>query len=236
MDAAAVNYVKPAASELLLAHCFALESDDRCIPTAAARLEALLGDAYGALNRKEEAIVAYVRSYKKAGTDEVLNYSLFEASKQMQKLGRWDDVGKLFTEFVAEKPDHPAVVAAMYWIAKARAKEGRGDEAKVLLVDNLKKYIAEPKREAVEQLLSQMAQLCSKRVRPPTAAPATDAPVGNARGSSSVPLMFRGTVAAASDPALTCALMRPERSLFGAMVTLPSAASEPDATFRSVMR
>lgn len=43
MDAAAVSQVKPAASELLLAHCSALDSDDRCRPTAAARLEALLG-------------------------------------------------------------------------------------------------------------------------------------------------------------------------------------------------
>jgi hypothetical protein len=43
MDAAAVSHGKPAASELLLAHCSALDSDDRCRPTAAARLEALLG-------------------------------------------------------------------------------------------------------------------------------------------------------------------------------------------------
>jgi len=43
MDAAAVSRLKPAASELLLAHCSALESDDRHCPTAAARLEALLG-------------------------------------------------------------------------------------------------------------------------------------------------------------------------------------------------
>ena len=43
MDAAAVSQGKPAASELLLAHCSALDSDDRCHPTAAARLEALLG-------------------------------------------------------------------------------------------------------------------------------------------------------------------------------------------------
>ena len=43
MDAAAVSHVKPAASELLLAHCSALDSDDRCEPTAAVRLEALLG-------------------------------------------------------------------------------------------------------------------------------------------------------------------------------------------------
>lgn len=43
MDAAAVTHAKPAAAELLLAHCSALDSDERWRPTAAARLEALLG-------------------------------------------------------------------------------------------------------------------------------------------------------------------------------------------------
>lgn len=43
MDAAAVSHTKPVASDLLLAHCYALESDDFRRPTAAARLEALVG-------------------------------------------------------------------------------------------------------------------------------------------------------------------------------------------------
>jgi hypothetical protein len=43
MDAAAVSRAKPSASELLLEHCFVLEGDDGGRPTAAARLEALLG-------------------------------------------------------------------------------------------------------------------------------------------------------------------------------------------------
>ena len=43
MEVAAVSPLKPAASELLLAHCSALDNDDRCLPTAAARLEALIG-------------------------------------------------------------------------------------------------------------------------------------------------------------------------------------------------
>jgi len=41
MDAAAVSRPKPSASELLLEHCFVLDDGGR--PTAAARLEALLG-------------------------------------------------------------------------------------------------------------------------------------------------------------------------------------------------
>ena len=43
MDAAAVSRSKPAAAELLLEHCFVLDSHDGGRPTAAARLEALLG-------------------------------------------------------------------------------------------------------------------------------------------------------------------------------------------------
>ena len=42
MDAAAVIRLKPAASELLLEHCHALDFE-REHPTAAARLEALVG-------------------------------------------------------------------------------------------------------------------------------------------------------------------------------------------------
>ena len=43
MDAAAVSYLKPAASELLLEHCHALDIDSRRRPTASDRLEALVG-------------------------------------------------------------------------------------------------------------------------------------------------------------------------------------------------
>lgn len=43
MDAAAVSPSKPVASELLLEHCLALGDGEGARPTAAARLEALLG-------------------------------------------------------------------------------------------------------------------------------------------------------------------------------------------------
>jgi TolA-binding protein len=139
-------------------------------------VQALIGDCYAAESKLEPAIAAYQKSFKAATTDEVLNYSLFEASKHLQKLGKWSEVSQMFEDFVRSKPDHSAVVAAMYWIGRARAKEGKVEEAKTFLVENLKKYIAEPKREAVELLLQQLAQLCSKRPRP-VAAAAPPAPV-----------------------------------------------------------
>jgi TolA-binding protein len=141
-------------------------------------VEALIGDSYAAENKLEEAVAAYQRSYKTATTDEVLNYSLFEASKHLQKLGKWTEVSRMFEEFVRAKPDHTAVVSAMFWIGKARSKEGKTEEAKAFMVENLKKYIGDPKREAVELLLQQLAQLCAKRPRAvtPPAAPGAAAP------------------------------------------------------------
>lgn len=147
----------------------------------------LLGDALAAESKTEEAADAYTRAYKSATTDEVLNYAMFEASKQLQKLGKWPEVARMFEEFVKEKPDHPTVVAAMFWIGKAKAREGKTEEAKTFLVEQLRRYINEPKREAVEQLLQQLAQLCSKRPRPP-APPEPPASVAVTPGATPAPL------------------------------------------------
>ncbi len=143
-----------------------------------AEVLALLGDSQAATGKLEDAIQSYQRCAKVAKTDEVLSHGLFESSKYLQKLGKWPEVAQMFEDFVKDRPDHTAVITAMFWIAKARAKQGQTDEAKAFLVDNLKKYIAEPKREAVEPLLLQLAQLCAKRPRPktPPAPPATPPP------------------------------------------------------------
>src|SRR6185369_8026725 len=124
---------------------------------------ALLGDAYGAKDQTNEATSNYIESYKTATTDEVVNYSLFAASKLLQKRGEWDKVADLFREFIELKPDSPTVISALYWIGKAKAHEGKMDEAKRLIADTIKKYIGDPNREAVELLLTQLAQLCVKK-------------------------------------------------------------------------
>ena len=138
---------------------------------------ALLADSYAATDREEDAIREYTRSYKIAGTDEVMNYSLFAASKLLQKRGDWNRVSDLFAEFVQEKPDHPTVIQALYWIGKAKAHEGQIDEAKKITADTIKKYIGNPQREAVEMLLTQLAQLCAKKKPASTPPATTQAPV-----------------------------------------------------------
>src|SRR4030095_11627714 len=131
----------------------------------------LLGDALAAQEKHEEAAYAYERSYKAATRVEVLVYSIFEASKQMQKAGKWEKLAAMFEEFTTKNPEHQAAVAGMYWIGRAKAKMGKTEEAKAFLIEQLTKYQNEPKREAVESLLNQLAQLCLKR---PSAPPAPE--------------------------------------------------------------
>jgi TolA-binding protein len=119
----------------------------------------LLGDALAAQDKNAEAAYAYERSYKAATTDEVLVYSIFEASKQMQKAGQWEELAGMFEEFVKKNPEHQAAVAGMYWIGRAKSKMGKTEEAKAFLVEQLTKFLNEPKREAVESLLNQLANL-----------------------------------------------------------------------------
>lgn len=144
-----------------------------------AQLGEVLALRADALNAKGDAAAAarcYVQSYKAATTDEVLNYSIFEAQKAMQKLGDWQGMAAMFEEFAEKQPNHPLVPMAMFWIGKAKVREGKADEAKKTVADTAKKYIDDPSRDAVEQLISQLAQLCSKRKRPEAGAPADAAP------------------------------------------------------------
>ena len=152
---------------------------------------ALLGDAYAASDRQAAAIPVYIRSYQTATTDEVMNYSLFAASKLLQKQGDWNKVSELFSGFVKDKPDHPTVVSAFYWIGKAKAHEGKIDEAKELAADTIKKYIDDPQRDAVEQLITQLAQFCVKKKKPAEGAPDATPEPRPRRGTRS-PAFFAG--------------------------------------------
>ena len=157
---------------------------------------ALLGDAFAATDKPDEAFDAYQRSYKQAATDEVLNYSLMEAAKILQKRGEWDKVDAMFEEFVAGHPDHPTVVQAAYWIGRAKARLGKTDEAKQYLAGMVTKYIDDPRRDAVEQLLDQLATMCMKK-KPVAVAAAADSP---AAAASPSPVVAEAAPAATPDP------------------------------------
>lgn len=132
-----------------------------------AEVMALMGDAYAAKEMPAESAAAYRKSVDLSDSEEVLKYSLFEANKQYQKINLWNEIADMFSVFASRHPDHPAATAAVYWVSKAKIKDGKAEEAKQYLAENILKTINDRGKDAVEQLLAQLAQTCSKRIRPP---------------------------------------------------------------------
>ena len=127
-----------------------------------AEVLALKADALAALGQHAESAEAYQGAMTASPSEDVLNYALFEANKQYQKLGRWDKTAELFQKFIQEHPEHPGVVSAMYWLSRAMQKSGRLAEAKEFLAAKIANYAGDRKSDAVEQLISQLAQLSIK--------------------------------------------------------------------------
>ena len=130
-----------------------------------AEILALEGDAYAGKEMPAESASAYRRSVGMGETEELLKYSLFEANKQYQKINKWDEVGDMFSSFADRHPTHPSAVAAIYWVSRAKIKQGKNEEAKQYLAKAVLGNINDRRKDAVEQLLSQLAQICSKRPR-----------------------------------------------------------------------
>jgi TolA-binding protein len=135
---------------------------------------ALEADAQASEGDQQAALDLYIRSYKAASTDEVLNYSLFAAQKILQQAGDWERMTAMLDEFVQKNPAHPSAVTAIYWISKAKTRDGKVDEARKYVADAIRKNIDDPTLDPVEQLLTQLAQLCLRK-SPEGAAPADPA-------------------------------------------------------------
>ena len=128
-----------------------------------AEMLSLMGDSYAFLDKQDEAFKAYTRSYKAAQTNEVVNYALMAAAKILQKQANWPGVVQMFQEFIKANPDSPYTVEAVSWIGRADVKLGKVDEAKQYMAATAKQYLNDPSREAVDEILTQLAQLYGKR-------------------------------------------------------------------------
>jgi TolA-binding protein len=145
-----------------------------------AEVLSLMGDCYASLDDMDDAIAAYTRSYKVAQTNEVLSYSLFAAAKLLQKQGKWTDIVKMFQDFIKDNPDNLNVVGAVVWIGRADIKLGKVDEARQYMAATAKQYLDDPTREAVDEILTQLAQLYARKHLPLADATTTSKPVVDA--------------------------------------------------------
>ena len=139
-----------------------------------AEVLALLADSLDATDKEDEAVQVYIRSAELATRDEGREYALDSAEKILQKTGDWDKIGQMYQEFMKAHPDSTLAPKAAYFIARANMHNGKIAEAKQFIADTILKYIDDPRRDAVEQLLIQLATACVHKQKPtPSPSPAT---------------------------------------------------------------
>ena len=162
-----LDMCKYAASQYdeVIADCRQWEKDYPKDPLLAEVL-ALLADSLDATDKEEEAIQVYMRSVQLATRDETREYALGAAQKLMRKLGDWDKMGQMCEDFMKQHPGNSLVPQVAFWLSQAMLHNGKSDEAKKFMADTIRKYIDDPRRDAVDQLLMQLAQLCVRKKHP----------------------------------------------------------------------
>jgi tetratricopeptide (TPR) repeat protein len=134
----------------------------------AQRGEALstMGDIYAGQGRINDAIESYRAAMATTLTDEQLGYVLDELTKHYQGKRDFGTAAVMWEDFARERPDHPFVINAAYWIGRLRGREGKSDEAVSQMGEIARRYINDPNRDAVERLLTQMAAILARNPRP----------------------------------------------------------------------
>lgn len=123
----------------------------------------LMGDCYGSTNRPDLALKAYIQSYKSAQTDQTISYSLFAAAKLLQKDQKWSESAQMLHDFIEANPDSAQLVECAVWIGRADIKLGKVEEARQFMADTAQKYLNDPTREGVDEILTQLAQMYARR-------------------------------------------------------------------------
>jgi TolA-binding protein len=131
----------------------------------------LQGDALAGLGRQAEAIVSYHYALDLPLSDEQLGYILDELTRLYQARKENDAAVAMWEKFAAERPDHPYVINAAYWISRIRTREGKTEEALDLVSRITRRYINDPERGDVERLLVEIASTLARPARVPRGQP-----------------------------------------------------------------
>lgn len=151
-----------------------------------AQVYALLGDGF---NRKAQsdpqkadeyyvkALEGYSNAFKKAKTEDVLNYAMENATDLYQALNKWGELAEMWETYLETHKESDNALKAIYWISRAKIRDNKLEEAKKLLADNIRPYISNPLKDQVEVLIQQLCQqMAPKKRRPATSAKAKAKP------------------------------------------------------------
>lgn len=140
-------------------------------PAAGAML-CLLGDVYQKKEDIPRALQAYRRAVFSNSGGDVRQYGLDTATELLREAKDWKGIADLHGEVLKERPDDPLAILSANWVAKARSREGKNEEAAKTLADTLAKWIESPANEQVEPLIDEIVKLQLPKRRGQTLDPA----------------------------------------------------------------
>ncbi len=126
---------------------------------AAGSMLCLIGDTYKKKKSdKKDEIARFEKqaldAYKKAvwtdSPDDVIQYALDTATSLLQGTKDWAGIAELHGEFLQRKPESQLSLLSASWVAKMKAREGKGAEAAEMLANSLKSRISNASSEQVE--------------------------------------------------------------------------------------
>jgi len=120
-----------------------------------------------AKNNEDQALAAFKKAVWSDSPDDVIQYAMDSATTIMQGRKDWQGIADLQGKFLKEKPDHQMALMAADWVSKAMARLGKPEEGAQILADVMAKNIADPSKEQVEFLISQIAKSLVPRKRTP---------------------------------------------------------------------
>jgi tetratricopeptide (TPR) repeat protein len=126
----------------------------------------LMADTYKRMGKPDEALDSYIKAVWTESPDDVLQYALDSATTILQERKDWSAIAKLHADFMQRKPDSQLALMSATWVAKMKAREGKGQEATELLANSLKARIANPASEQVEFLIDELVKTLVPRKKP----------------------------------------------------------------------
>lgn len=124
----------------------------------AGQIHTLLADAWSAKGQNDNAATAYATAVRTANGDEnVIQYSLEQATNLLRSLRRWDELQTLWEDFLKQNPNHPMELRAISELSKLLSRANKKDESRKMLAEYALRDIHNSRSEYVEMLISQLA-------------------------------------------------------------------------------
>ena len=104
------------------------------------------------------SLEAYKNAVWSDSPDDVIQYALDEATTLLSGNKDYAGIAALHGEFLQRKPDSALALLSATWVAKMKARDGKGADAAEMLANALKSRIANPAAEQVEFLIDELVK------------------------------------------------------------------------------